>query len=95
MLGYVIGLSSSQARRSGGSDVGDRPRLEGTAASKNAPRDARQFVGERNRKDVVMQPLFGRLDPRLEPMALPALRLDQHDPRRLHEQDAQLAIAAL
>jgi hypothetical protein len=37
VLGYVIGLSSSQARRSGGSDVGDRPRLEGTAPGKNTP----------------------------------------------------------
>src|SRR5262249_61319095 len=28
-------------------------------------------------------------------MALPALSLDQHDPRRLHEQNPQIAIAAL
>jgi hypothetical protein len=28
-------------------------------------------------------------------VTLPALRLDQHDPGRLHEQDAQVAIAAL
>ena len=28
-------------------------------------------------------------------MALPALGFDQHDPGRLHEQDAQVAIAAL
>jgi hypothetical protein len=39
--------------------------------------------------------LLGRLDPRLEPMALPALGFDQHNPSRLHEQDAQVAIAAL
>jgi hypothetical protein len=38
---------------------------------------------------------FGRLDPGLEPMALPALGLDQHNPCRLHEQDPQVAIAAL
>jgi hypothetical protein len=28
-------------------------------------------------------------------VAFPALRLDQHNPRCLHEQDAQIAIAAL
>jgi hypothetical protein len=33
------------------------------------------------------------LDPGLEPMALPDLRLDQHEPRRLHEQNPQVAIA--
>src|SRR6516165_9873320 len=37
---------------------------------------------------------FGRFDPRFEPVALPALRLDQHDPGRLYEQNAQVAIAA-
>jgi hypothetical protein len=37
------------------------------------------------------QPLLGRL----EPAALPAPGLDQHNPCRLHEQDTQVAIAAL
>src|SRR6187431_1444386 len=46
-------------------------------------------------RTVVMQPLLGRFEPGLEPMPLPALRLDQYDPRRLHEQDPQVAIAAL
>ena len=45
--------------------------------------------------NVAVQPLLGRLDPGLEPMALPALRLDQHDPCRLNEQNPQVAIAAL
>src|SRR4029450_11148236 len=40
-----------------------------------------------------MEPLPGRLDPGLEPVVLPDLRLDQHDPRRLHEQNPQIAIA--
>ena len=51
-----------------------------------------QFVGERNREPVVEQPLLGCLDPGLEPVALPALRLDQNNPGGLHE---QIAIAAL
>src|SRR4029077_19919535 len=34
-------------------------------------------------------------DPRLEPVALPALRPDQNNPGRLHEQNAQVAIATL
>jgi hypothetical protein len=37
----------------------------------------------------------GAFDPRLEPVALPALRANQNHPGRLHEQDAQIAIAAL
>src|SRR6478735_1166294 len=40
-----------------------------------------------------MQPLPGRLDPGLEPVALPDLRLDQHDPRRLPEKNPEIAIA--
>src|SRR5262249_54231371 len=41
-----------------------------------------------------MQPLLGRLEPRLEAVAIPALRLDQYDPRGLNEQNTQVAIAA-
>src|SRR5207247_9764580 len=63
--------------------------------SKNAPGDAGQLVGKRDREDVVVQPLLGRLEPGLEPVALPALGLDEHNPRRLDEQDPQVAIAAL
>src|SRR5262249_31668537 len=43
----------------------------------------------------MVQPLPGRLEPGLEPVALPALWLDQHNPRCLDEQDPQVAIAAL
>src|SRR5262249_15045035 len=63
--------------------------------SKNTPGDARQLVGERDGEHVVVQPLLGRLEPGLEPMALPALGLDQRNPRRLDEQDPQVAIATL
>src|SRR6267142_4063320 len=69
------------------------PRLEGPATGQDAPGDAREFVGKGYRQHVVMQPLPGRLDPGLEPVALPDLRLDQHDPRRLHEQNPQVTIA--
>ena len=61
---------------------------------KHAPGNAGELVGKRDGEDIVMQPLLGRLEPRLEAMALPALRLDQHNPGRLHEQDTQVAIAA-
>ena len=77
----------------GGSLI-DLSRLEVPAMSQNAPGDAGQLVGERNCQHVAVQPLLGGFDPGLEPVALPALRLDQHDPCRLHEQDAQVAIAA-
>src|SRR5690349_5746566 len=43
----------------------------------------------------VVQPLLGRLEPGFETMAFPDLRFDQHDPCCLHEQNAQVAIAAL
>src|SRR5438270_8883844 len=74
---------------------GLKPRFKNAAISQYAPGNAGQLVGERDRKDVAVQPLRGCLDPVLESMALPALRLDQHDPRGLHEQNAQIAIAAL
>src|SRR6266436_5175593 len=46
---------------------------------------------------VVMQPLFGSLNPGFEPAGGPPgwLDPDQHDPCRLHEQDAQVSIATL
>src|SRR5262249_55811254 len=31
-----------------------------------------------------MQPFLGRFEPRLEPVTIPALRLDPHDPRALN-----------
>src|SRR6266496_4992067 len=85
--GYIIAGSLDGCR--------DFPRLEVPAMSKNAPSDASPLVGERDGEHVVVQPLLGRLEPGLEPMALPALGLDQHDPRRLDEQDPQVAIATL
>ncbi len=42
-----------------------------------------------------MQSPLGGLDPGLEPMAVPALWLDQHDPRHLHEQNAQVLVTSL
>ena len=65
--------------------------------SKNAPRDARELVGKGDGEHVVMQPLLGGLNPRPEPVALPSGRFHfyKNDPCRLHEQDAQVAIAPL
>ena len=54
--------------------------------SQNAPSDAGQLVGERNREHVRVQPLLGGADPGFESMALPALWPDQDNPRRLYEQ---------
>ena len=52
--------------------------------SQDAPSNAGELVGERD-----------GFDPRLEPIALPMLwpDPDQHDPGRLDEQGAQIAIA--
>jgi hypothetical protein len=62
---------------------------------KNAPGDPGQFVGQRDREHVVVQPLPGGLNPGFEPVALPAVRLNQHHPRRLHEQNPQVAVTPL
>src|SRR5262249_49512574 len=69
--------------------------LEGSAMSQDAPSNAGELIGERDGKDVVMQSLLCRFDPRLKPIALPMLwpHLDQHHPGRLDEQGAQIAIA--
>src|SRR5215831_9760564 len=69
--------------------------FEVTSLVENRPGDAGELVGERDRQHVVVQSLLGGFDPGFEPVALPALRPDQHHPGRLHEQDAQVAIAAL
>src|SRR3974390_2072571 len=70
--------------------------LESASPVENRPGDAGELVGERNRQDVAVQALLGRLDPRPEPIALPSLwrDLDQYDPGGLNEQPAQIAIAA-
>src|SRR5205814_9528714 len=90
----LTGLSTARgSSRSGccciGLDV-----LEGAPVMKNRPGDAGEFVGERNRQHVVVQSFLGGLDPRFEAIALPPLDLDQHNPSGLHEQRAQVAIAA-
>src|SRR5262245_55804356 len=89
----LTGLSTAPgSRRSGrmGLDA-----LEYASLVKNCPGDAGELVGERNRQHIAMQAVLRRLDPRLEPVALPCfgLDLDQHDPGRLHEQLAQITIA--
>jgi hypothetical protein len=56
--------------------------------SQDAPSNAGELVGERDGEDVVMQPLLGRLEPRLEAVTIPALRLDQYSPCGLNEQNA-------
>jgi len=54
-----------------------------------------RVFGKRDRQDAWVQPFLGGFDPRLEAMAFPGRRLHQHDLSRLHEQDAQIAIALL
>jgi hypothetical protein len=57
--------------------------------SQDAPSNASELVGERDGEDVVMEPLLGRFEPRLEPVTIPALRLDQYSPCGLDEQNAR------
>lgn len=68
--------------------------LEGASLVENRPGDPGELVGERNRQHVVVQSFLGGFDSRFEAIALPTLDLDQHNPRGLHKQRAQVAIAA-
>ena len=77
-----------------GERLSDLPSLEIAAIGENAPGDARQLVGKRDRQHIAVEPPSGSLDPGFEPVALPVLRPDQYDPGGLNEQDAQVAIAA-
>jgi hypothetical protein len=45
--------------------------LEGSSFMEDRPGDAGELVGERDRQHVVVQSLFGRLDPGLQAIALP------------------------
>src|SRR6266702_3654516 len=85
----------STARGSSGSDVCIvAPRqLEGASLGQHRPGDAGKLVGERDRQHVVVQPPLGGFDPGFESVTFPVLYPDQHNPCRLHEQNAQLAIA--
>src|SRR3984893_12430132 len=86
----------STARGSSGSDdciVGPR-QLEGASFSQHRPGDAGKLVGERDRQHVGVQPPLGGFDPGFQPVTFPVLYPDQHNSCRLHEQNAQVAIAA-
>ena len=62
--------------------------------SRGRARTVFELVGERSRKNVAVQPLLGCLDRTLEAVTLPALGIEEHNPGRLHEQNAQVAFAA-
>jgi len=90
-LALLIFRFASVVRRSSslGDCVSEHASLEAPATSQNAPGDTSQLIGERDRQHVMVQPFLGRLDPGLEPVALPALRLDQYNARRLNKQNPQ------
>jgi hypothetical protein len=74
----------------------DRPRrFESSSLGQYCPGNAGKLVGERYRQHVVVEPFLCGLDPQLEPVTFPAHRLDENDPRGLHEQHAQIAISPL
>src|SRR3954470_15112447 len=86
----------SAARGSSGSDacIVSPCQLEGASFSQHRPGDAGKLVGERGREHVVVQTPLGGFNPGFEPVTFPVLYPDQHNPCRLHEQNAQVAIAA-
>src|SRR5712671_1382137 len=58
--GYIIACSSSCVERSSGlgGPLSKLARLEAAAMGENAPGDARQLVGERDRPHIAVQPLL-------------------------------------
>src|SRR6516225_11077338 len=61
----LTGLSTVRRSSSSGRSRIGLDALEGASLVENRPGDTGQLVGERNRQDVAVQSLFGRLDPRL------------------------------
>src|SRR6516225_1465759 len=85
----LTGLSTARGSSRLGRRLIDPDAFEGAPVVENRPGDAGELVGKRNRQHVVMQPLFRRLDPGLEPIAVPLLwpeldqfRLDRESNRR-------------
>src|ERR1700730_5869763 len=95
--GITSSLFLSMCRRLGelSDGSGEFARFEGASMCKNAPGDPCQLLCQSNCEHGAVQLLCGGVNPGLEPVALPAIRLDQHHPCCLHEKDAQVAIAAL
>ena len=62
--------------------------------SQDAPGDARELVGERHRQLVLVHAFRCLLQPWAEAELLPIVRAHQDDMRRLHEQGAQVSVAA-
>src|SRR5215471_18896384 len=98
LAGHALtALSTERASSSSGRCRIGLHALESASLVEDRPGDAGELVGERNRQHVVVQALFGSLDPGLESVAFPMLwpDLDQHHPGCLDEQGAQIAIATL
>src|SRR5260370_35786084 len=92
----LTGPSTARHSSSSGRHLVCPDALEFALLVENRPGDAGKLVVERYRQHIVVQTFFGRLDPGLEPIAVPMLwpDPDQYDPGCLHEQRAQIAIAA-
>src|SRR6516162_2878453 len=89
--------ASSTVRGSRGSGRRYRTYLtfEFTLLCENGPGNAGKFVGKRDRQHITVQSLFGGFDPGFKAVAFPVLCSDQEHPGGLHEQDPQIAVAAL
>lgn len=77
-----------------GGNIGCPGYFEVASLGEDGPGDAGDLIGERDQQNVVMQTLLRRRDPVLETIAFPALRFDKVNPGRLHEQRAEIAVAA-
>src|SRR4029453_2002641 len=89
---------STRCLDASGDHLSEPARFEAPAARQNAPCDASELIGESDGEHIAVETLPSRLEPAFEPVALPALwpdQHDQHDPGRLNEEHAQIAIAAL
>src|SRR3954447_5974819 len=101
---FAISCSSRRPRRvstnwssltCSSGELGAHPRLVAAAVVQHAPRNAGELVGQCRSDDVVMHALGGSLQPPAEAVLGPIGWPQQHDPSRLHEQHAKIAIPAL
>jgi hypothetical protein len=95
--GYFLPRQLCGGRRQppASNDSGHCARFVAAALRQDRPGDPRQLVGERGCQNIVMQPLSCGCEPRSKAVFCPICRSKQNNASALHEQRAQIAIAAL
>jgi hypothetical protein len=88
-------LQIGRQRRGSSGELSMHARFVAATVVQHAPRNAGELVGQCRSDDVVMHALGGSLQPPAEAVLGPIGRAQQHDPSRLHEQHAKIAVPTL